>query len=138
MNKEISTSLSSSSSSSNQPKFFKDLTDASMFCMIDLPIDKNGNFPFTAVKFEANLKASPEYGEQFLTVELRDLYRTSACNNSIKTANRLQPEFIKIRYHHDMTIKKFGEAIRDYARQTHGRNIRWNVLQVCISSYSLV
>jgi hypothetical protein len=35
-------------------------------------------------------------------------------------------------------IKKFGEKIRDYARKTHGAHIRWNVLEVCISSYSLV
>ena len=144
---------SSSSSSSNQPiktttTGFKDLIDASMFSIFDLPIDRQGNFSFTAKEFVANLTASPEYdpNNQFLTVELREGYGGPTCKYSRKPADRLQSEFIKIAYSPAMTIKKFGEKIRDYARKTHGdyskttygKEIRWNVLEVCISSYSLV
>ena len=138
VNTQVSSSSSSSSmaiESSNQPNAFKDLTDAKMFCMIELPIDENGNFPFPAEEFKANLMSSAEYDpeNQFLTVELREGYGDSTCKYSRKEADRLQPEFIKISYHPDRTIKKFGETIRDYARQTHSAHIRWNVLEVCIS-----
>jgi len=126
--------------SSNQPNAFKDLTDANMFCMIELPIDEKGNFSFTAEEFEANLKSSPEYdpNNQFLTIELREGYGGPTCKYSKKPTDRLQSEFIKISYHPAMTIKMFSEAIKDYAKKTHNASIRWNVLEVCISSYSLV